>query len=137
MYAYTVKEVMEVMPNKTIYIKDSDAEVWDKAQKKLGGESISSIITDCLKERLRVGKALDNVEAMKDLLGETNAELTLNLELHPFWPPVILDANTLDVGYKLHQKRAKPEHRLVSRQGSTLALPTTCSLSPSWASAAR
>src|ERR1039458_8418355 len=35
---------MKVMPNKTIYIKDSDAEIWDKAQKKLGGESISSIM---------------------------------------------------------------------------------------------
>jgi hypothetical protein len=98
------------MPNKTIYIKDSDAEIWEKAQKEIGGESISSIITDCLKQRLRAGgKTLDNVEAMKDLLTELNAEQTLSLELHPFWSPVILDANTLDVGYKLHQKRAKPD----------------------------
>jgi hypothetical protein len=97
------------MPNKTIYIKDSDVETWDKAQKKLGGESISSIITDCLKERLRAGPTIDHVEAMKDVLAELNAERSLPLELHPFWSPVILDANTIDVGYKLHQKRAKPD----------------------------
>ena len=96
------------MPNKTIYIKDSDMEIWNKAQKTLDGESISSIITDCLKERLRGGTRLDNVEAIKGLLAEMNAERSLALELHPFWPPVILDANTLDIGYKLHQKRAKP-----------------------------
>lgn len=97
------------MPNKTIYLKDSDVEIWDKAQKTLGGESISSIITDCLKARLRVGSTLDNVEVMKHLLAEVNAEGNLAIELHPFWPPVILDANTLDVGYKLHQKGAKPD----------------------------
>ena len=97
------------MPNKTIYIKDSDMEVWDKAQKELGGESISSVITDCLKERLKASKTLDNVEAMKDVLAELNAERTLALELHPFWSPIILDANTLDIGYKLHQKRATPD----------------------------
>jgi hypothetical protein len=97
------------MPNKTIYIKDADAEIWDKAQKRLGGESISSIITDCLRERLKAGKTLDNVEAMKDVLAEVNLDEGLAVELHPFWSPVILDANTLDVGYKLHQKRAKPD----------------------------
>jgi hypothetical protein len=100
---------MKIMPNKTIYIKDSDTEIWDKAQKELGGESISSIITDCLKERLKASKTLDNVEAMKNLLNEMNAERTMTLELHPFWSPIILDANTLDVGYKLHQKRATPD----------------------------
>ncbi len=97
------------IPNKTIYIKDSDIEIWDKAQKTLDGGSISSIITDCLKGRLKGGATLDNVEAIKGLLAEVNAEQGLALELHPFWSPVILDANTLDVGYKLHQKRAKPD----------------------------
>lgn len=97
------------MPNKTIYIRDSDAEIWDKAQKKLGGESISSIITDCLKERLRAGKTVDNVEAMNDVLAELNEEQNLTLELHPFWPPIILDANTLDLGFKIHQKRAQQD----------------------------
>jgi hypothetical protein len=97
------------MPNKTIYIRDSDVEVWDKAQKELGGESISSIITDHLKKRLKETKTVDNVEAMKDLLAELNSEHSLDLELHPFWSPVILDANSLDVGYKLHQKRATPD----------------------------
>ena len=97
------------MPNKTIYIKDADAEIWDKAQKKLGGESISSIITDCLKERLRTSKTLDHVEAINELLAEVNRQHGLAVELHPFWPPVILDTNTIDIGYKLHQKRAKPD----------------------------
>lgn len=95
------------MPNKTIYIKDSDVEVWDRAQRKLGGESISSIITDFLRER--AAPHFDNVEAMSELLVEVNRETKLSLELHPFWSPVILDANTIDVGYKLHQKRADPD----------------------------
>jgi hypothetical protein len=101
------------MPNKTIYLKESDVEIWDRAQKELGGESISSIITDCLRERLRAGKSIDNVEAMKHLLTELNQERTLSLELHPFWSPIILDANTLDVGYKIHQKRGMPD-RIIS-----------------------
>jgi hypothetical protein len=95
------------VPNKTIYIKDSDVEVWDRAQKKLGGESISSIVMDHLRER--AAPHFDNVEAMNELLSEVNEEGNLALELHPFWSPVILDANTIDVGYKLHQKRANPD----------------------------
>jgi hypothetical protein len=95
------------LPNKTIYIRDSDVEVWDRAQKKLGGESISSIITDYLRER--AAPNFDNVEAMNELLSEVNEERNLALELHPFWSPVILDANTIDIGYKLHQKRANPD----------------------------
>jgi len=95
------------VPNKTIYIKDSDVEVWDRAQKKLGGESISSIITDYLRERS--APYFDNVAAMNELLSEMNEERNLALELHPFWSPVILDANTIDVGYKLHQKRTSPD----------------------------
>jgi hypothetical protein len=97
------------MPNKTIYIKDSDMEVWDRAQKELGGESISSIIMDLLRDRVKASKSLDNIEAMKVVLAELNAEHSLALELHPFWSPIILDANSLDVGYKLHQKRATPD----------------------------
>jgi hypothetical protein len=97
------------MPNKTIYIRDSDAEVWDRAQKKLDGESISSIITDCLKERLKASKTVDKVDAMKNVIAEVNQEKNLSVELHPFWSGVILDANTLDLGYKLHQKRAHPD----------------------------
>jgi hypothetical protein len=97
------------MPNKTIYIKDSDLETWEKAQKTLGGESISAILTDCLKERLRALMSLDQVEAINEVLNEVNEEQGLNLELHPFWPRVILDANTIDVGYKVHQKGAKPD----------------------------
>jgi hypothetical protein len=97
------------MPNKTIYLKEADVEVWDRAQKELGGESISAIITDYLKKRLKAGKTVDNVEAMKDVLAELNAEYNLALELHPFWSPIILDANSLDVGYKLHEKGATPD----------------------------
>jgi len=97
------------MPNKTIYIKDSDLETWEKAQKSLGGESISAIITDCLKGRLRASQSLDQVEAINEVLNGVNEAQNLNLELHPFWPRVILDANTIDVGYKVHQKGAKPD----------------------------
>jgi hypothetical protein len=97
------------MPNKTIYIRDADTKLWDEAQKQLGGESISSILTDCLKERLRTSKTVDNVQAMNELLAELNDEHKMALELHPFWSPVILDANSLDVGFKLHQKRATPD----------------------------
>jgi hypothetical protein len=109
-YAYNVSGAKTV-PNKTIYIKDSDVEVWDRAQKKLGGESISSIITDYLRER--AAPHFDNVEAMNELLSEVSKESKLALELHPFWSSVILDANTIDVGYKLHQKRANPD-RIIS-----------------------
>lgn len=100
------------MPNKTIYIKDSDLPLWDKAQKKLG-ESISSVFVDCLKERLetqarKTGK-IDEVQAMNALLAEVNDALNLDIELHPFWRYPILDQNTLNYGFKLHQRRANPD----------------------------
>lgn len=105
------------MPNKTIYIKDSDLPVWDRAQEELG-ESISSVFVDYLKERLeteakrkKAKKAgrFDEVQAMNALLAEINAELNLDIELHPFWQYPILDQNTVNQGFKLHQKRAKPD----------------------------
>jgi len=99
----------------------------------LGGESISSVVTDCLRERMRAGKTLDNMAAMKEILAELNAEQGSAVELHPSWSPVILDANTLDVGYKLHQKRAKPDRIMslivdpfsFSADGSFTAAATT------------
>jgi hypothetical protein len=97
------------MPNKTIYLKESDLDVWERAQKELGGESISSVITDCLKSRLKAIKFVDSIEAMKNLLAEVNEEYELTIELHPFWSPVILDANSLDIGYKLHERGASPD----------------------------
>jgi len=105
------------MPNKTIYIKDSDLTLWDRAQEELG-ESVSSVFVDCLKERLeteamrkrakRLGRVYD-VQAMNALLAEINAELNLDVELHPFWRYPILDQNTVNQGYKLHQKKANPD----------------------------
>ena|SRR5208282_5077120 len=102
------------MPNKTIYIKDSDVPLWDRAQKELG-ESISSAFVDYLKERLETaakrykGGELDMVQAMDALLAEINAAYNLDIERHPFWSPIILDANSVNIGYKLHQKRANPD----------------------------
>jgi hypothetical protein len=105
------------MPNKTIYIKDSDVAIWDRAQSELG-ESVSSAFVDCLKERLdaeaarkklrRAGR-IDEVQAMAALIAEISAALDLGLELHPVWRYPILDQNTLNHGYKLHQKKANPD----------------------------
>ncbi|MGA8598225.1 MAG: hypothetical protein WB676_26200 [Bryobacteraceae bacterium] len=105
------------MPNKTIYIKDSDLSLWDRAQQELG-ESVSSVFVDYLKERLetealrkKAKKAgrIDEVQAMNALLVEINGALNLDLELHPSWRYPILDQNTINHGYKLHQKRANPD----------------------------
>src|SRR5579859_7794492 len=107
-------EVGVYMPNKTIYIRDSDLPLWDRAQKELG-ESISAAFVDYLKARLEntpnrhKGSKLDMVQAMDALLGEINAAKNLDLERHPFWSPIILDANSVNMGYKLHQKRANPD----------------------------
>jgi hypothetical protein len=97
------------MPNKTIYIKDSETEIWERAQRELGGESISSVVTDCLRSRLRMSEVRSNVDALKEALGEVNRERNLDLELHPAWSPVILDPSTLDVGFKIHQRHAFPD----------------------------
>ena len=103
------------MPNKTIYIKDADLPLWERAQKELG-ESISSAFVDCLKERLvetaakrRKRGKLDMVQAMDTLLAEINATHNLDIERHPFVSPIILDQNSVKIGYKLHQKRANPD----------------------------
>jgi hypothetical protein len=100
------------MPNKTIYIRDSDIEVWNKAQSDLGGESISSIVIDCLKDRLRSSRTTSSADVMREVLGHLNEVHNMRLELHPFWSPVILDANSLDIGYKVHQKDAQPDRVL-------------------------
>ncbi|MGA2713086.1 MAG: hypothetical protein ABSG41_08245 [Bryobacteraceae bacterium] len=125
------------MPNKTIYIKDSDLPLWNRAQRELG-ESISSVFVDYLKERLeteavrkkakRVGR-IDEVQAMKASLAEINAELNLDIELHPFWQYPILDQNTLNHGYKLHQKKANPD-RIVSLVVSRLDFDNSGQLNP-------
>lgn len=108
------------MPNKTIYVKEADLPIWDRAQKELG-DSISSVFIDCLKERLETessrrkskrGERMDEVHAMNGLLAEINAELNLDLEMHPFWRYPILDQSTVNHGYKLHQRKAKPDRTM-------------------------
>jgi len=102
------------MPNKTIYIKDSDLPLWERAQNELG-ESVSSTFVEFLKERLErhgkrpKGRKMDMVQAMDAFLAELNAELDLNIERHPFWSAIILDASSDKVGYKLHQRHANPD----------------------------
>jgi len=102
------------MPNKTIYIKDSDVPLWDRAQNELG-ESISSAFVDFLKGRLesmpkrRKRGKLDMVQAIDGVLAEINATRNLDIERHPSWSPIVLDANSVNIGYKLHQKRANPD----------------------------
>lgn len=105
------------MPNKTIYLKDSDLSLWERAQQELG-ESVSSMFVDYLRERLeaealrkKAKKAgrMDEIQAITTLLAEINADLNLDIELHPFWSYPILDQNTVNHGYKLHQKRASPD----------------------------
>jgi len=96
------------LPNKTIYVKDTDLPAWEKAQKELG-DSISSAFIDYLKERLERQKGVDMVRAMDTLLDEINATHNLNIERHPSWSPIIHAANSVNIGYKLHQKRANPD----------------------------
>lgn len=96
------------MPNKTIYIKNADLPIWDKAQEELG-DSISSAFVDYLKDRLKRHKGVDMVQAMDTLLAEINATHNWEIERHPSWSPIILDANSVNIGYKLHQKRANPD----------------------------
>jgi len=82
--------------------------VWDRAQKELG-DSISSAFIDYLKERLERQKGVDMVRTMDLFLAEINATHNLDIERHPSWSPIILDAKTVNIGYKLHQKRANPD----------------------------
>jgi hypothetical protein len=106
------------MPNKTIYIRDADLPLWDRAQKELG-ESISSVFVGYLKERLETKakrpkkEGLDMAQSMDALLTEINVSHNLDIERHPAWSPIILDANSVNIGYKLHQKRANPD-RIIS-----------------------
>jgi hypothetical protein len=102
------------LPNKTIYIREADLPLWDRAQKDLG-ESISSVFVNYLKECLEARakqpkrEKLDMVQAMDALLAEINAAHNLEIERHPSWSPTILDANSENIGYKLHQRRASPD----------------------------
>jgi hypothetical protein len=125
------------VPNKTIYIKDSDLPIWDRAQQELG-ESVSSVFVDYLKARLeseavrkkakKVGR-IDEVQAMNASLAKINLALNLDIELHPFWKYPILDQNTINHGYKLHQKRANPD-RIMSLVVWPLGFDSSGQLNP-------
>ncbi len=54
------------MPQKTIYVKEADLELWKRAQEELG-ESISSIFSDCLRERLEQKMQAPDVESMEKI----------------------------------------------------------------------
>ena len=97
------------MPNKTIYISNADLPLWDEAQREL--ESISSGFVEYLRDRLerRREEKLDMVQAIDELLSEVNSACGLGLERHPAWSPFILDANSVNIGYKLHQKRGETD----------------------------
>lgn len=43
------------MPQKTIYLSSDDLAIWEQAQKEIG-ESMSAIVSKCLKERLNIAK---------------------------------------------------------------------------------
>ena len=125
------------MPNKTIYVKDSDLPFWDRAQQELG-ESVSSVFVEYLKERLEIeakrkkakkAGRIDEVQAMNASLAEINAELNLDIELHPFWQHPILDQTTVNQGFKLHQKRAKPD-RIMSIVVSPFDLDNSGQMNP-------
>jgi hypothetical protein len=98
------------LPNRTVYIKSADLPLWEEAQRELG-ESISSVFVEYLRERLKKSKEekVTMVQAMDALLAEVNATLHLDIERHPAWSPTILDAASVNIGYKLHQKRANPD----------------------------
>lgn len=98
------------MPNKTIYIRDADLPLWEKAQRELG-ESMSSGFAEYIRDRLerRREEKIDMVQAIDALLSEVNAAHGLGLERHPAWSPFILDANSVNIGYKLHQKQVEPD----------------------------
>lgn len=125
------------MPSKTIYIKDSELPIWDRAQQELG-ESVSSVFVECLKERLEIeairkkakkAGRVDEVQAMNAFIAEINAALNLDIELHPVWRYPILDQNTVNHGYKLHQKRANPD-RIMSLVVWPLDLDNSGQLNP-------
>ena len=98
------------MPNKTIYISNADLPLWEDAQRELG-ESISSGFVEYLRDRLKRRKEekVDMVQAIDALLSEVNAAYSLGLERHPAWSAFILDASSVNIGYKLHQKQSEPD----------------------------
>jgi hypothetical protein len=49
------------------------------------------------------------IRAMDELLAEINASKNRDIERHPSWSPIILDASSANIGYKLHQRRANPD----------------------------
>ena len=54
------------MPAKTVYVKEADLPLWEEAREKLG-RSVSSILADCLRERLSQNLRESGVELMGKL----------------------------------------------------------------------
>jgi hypothetical protein len=64
-YVYADHIRRQVVPNKTIYIREADREIWERAEKLAGG-SVSALITQALKryikeEELREQVGLENI----------------------------------------------------------------------------
>jgi hypothetical protein len=62
------REVL-VVPNKTIYVREADKELWEKAEKLAGG-SVSSLLTEALKRYVEE-------EERKEQVGMENIEVEL------------------------------------------------------------
>ena len=54
------------MPAKTIYVKEADLPLWEEAREKLG-KSVSSILADCLREKLSQHTRESGIESMGKL----------------------------------------------------------------------
>lgn len=71
---------VKTVPKKTIYVREEDIPVFDEAMEKLGGEeSMSSVIVDALRERLR------------DRKKEEEEALHLAMALECFLPSVLAE----------------------------------------------
>src|ERR1700716_1153700 len=82
-----------MMPNKTIYVKDSDLPLFEQAQELLG-ESVSSMFADFLKER--VGKITPE-ERMAELVSHISRKrgaLKKERGLPPFIDGIYAEAET-------------------------------------------
>jgi hypothetical protein len=55
-----------LVPNKTIYIKEADTELWEKAE-RLAGDSVSALLTEAL--RRYVEEAEQNMETIEVAVG--------------------------------------------------------------------
>jgi hypothetical protein len=105
------------MPNKTIYVKESDLQLFEQVQEQLG-DSVSSMFSDFLRERVTgLNPAENRIAGMLEQIGERRQAVKADRDLPAFVDGAFAEAQT-------HAEKALKKLRADKIKGAKISLWT-------------